>query len=186
MHWIDRLFKLFEIFIVACLAAMVVMVFGNAALRKLSDYGLVIMGGGIDVSEELSRILFVWLTFVGAVVVARENAHLGVDTLVARFGDRGRTISMVLSDLFVVLCCAVFFWGTWRQAPLHVGNVAPITGMSMIWVYGFGFFASIGMGALAIARIVRALTGRIDPVELRQFAGDYDGDITHSPRGHLE
>ena len=186
MNWIDRLFKLFEVFIVACLAAMVVMVFGNAALRKLSDYGLVIMGGGIDVSEELSRILFVWLTFVGAVVVARENAHLGVDTLVARFGDRGRTISMVLSDLFVVLCCAVFFWGTWRQAPLHVGNVAPITGMSMIWVYGFGFFASIGMGALAIARIVRVLTGRLDPIELRQFAGDYEQDLAHSPKGHLE
>ncbi len=186
MIWIDRLFKLFEVFIVACLVAMVVMVFGNAALRKLSDYGLVLFGGGLDISEELSRILFVWLTFVGAVVVARENAHLGVDTLVARFGTRGRTISMVLSDLFVVLCCAVFFWGTWRQAPLHMGNSAPITGMSMIWVYGFGFFASIGMGALAIARIVRALTGRLDPVELRQFAGEYDHDLAHSPKGHLE
>ena len=186
MSWIDRLFKLFEVFIVACLVAMVLMVFGNAALRKLSDYGVVLFGGGLDVSEELSRILFVWLTFVGAVVVARENAHLGVDTLVARVGTRGRTICMVISDLLVILCCAVFFWGTWRQAPLHVGNVAPITGMSMIWVYGLGFFASIGMGALAIARIVRALTGRLDPVELRQFAGEYDLDIAHSPKGHLE
>jgi TRAP-type C4-dicarboxylate transport system permease small subunit len=183
---IDILFKLFEVLIVACLAAMVVMVFGNAALRKLSDYGLVLLGGGIDVSEELSRILFVWLTFIGAVVVARENAHLGVDTLVARFGERGRTICMVISDLLVILCCAVFFWGTWRQAPLHVGNVAPITGMSMIWVYGLGFFASIGMGLLSAARIVRTLTGRLDPAELRQFAGEYDHDVLKSPRGHLE
>ncbi|MDQ4135635.1 MAG: TRAP transporter small permease [Pseudomonadota bacterium] len=186
MIWIDRLFKLFEVFIVACLAVMVAMVFGNAALRKLSDFGLVLFGGGIDVSEELSRILFVWLTFVGAVVAARENSHLGVDTLVARFGDRGRTISMLLSDVFVVLCCAVFFWGSWRQAPLHLGNFAPITGMSMIWVYGFGFFASVGMGLLAIARIIRTLTGRLDPVELRQFAGDYEQDLVHSPKGHLE
>jgi TRAP-type transport system small permease protein len=113
MSLIDRLFKLFELFIVACLVAMVVMVFGNAVLRKLSDWGILLFGGGIDISEELSRILFVWLTFVGAVVVARENAHLGVDTLVARFGTAGRTVMMVLSDLFVILCCAVFFWGTW-------------------------------------------------------------------------
>jgi TRAP-type C4-dicarboxylate transport system permease small subunit len=183
---IDWLFKLFEVVIVACLAAMVAMVFGNAALRKLSDYGLVLMGGGIDVSEELSRILFVWLTFVGAVVVARENAHLGVDTLVARFGDFGRKVSMTISDVFVVLCCAVFFWGSWRQAPLHVGNVAPITGMSMIWVYGLGFFASVGMGLLSVARIVRTLTGRLDPAELREFAGEFDGDLAHSPKGHLE
>ncbi len=31
---VDRLFKLFEVFIVGCLAAMVVMVFCNAVLRK--------------------------------------------------------------------------------------------------------------------------------------------------------
>jgi TRAP-type C4-dicarboxylate transport system permease small subunit len=186
MRIMDRAFKLFEILIVACLATMVVMVFGNAVLRKLSDYGLVLFGGGINISEEMSRILFVWLTFIGAVVVARDNAHLGVDTLVARFGSSGRTVMMVLSDLFVLLCCAVFVWGTWRQFPLHLSNTAPITGMSMIWVYGVGFFAGIGMGGLALARIVRALTGRLDPEELRRFAGEYDGDPAHSLKSHME
>ena len=183
---IDRAFKLFEILIVACLAAMVVMVFGNAVLRKLSDYGLVLLGGGINISDEMSRILFVWLTFIGAVVIARENAHLGVDTLVAQFGARGRTVSMVLSDILVVLCCAVFFWGTWRQSGLHFSNTAPITGMSMIWVYGIGFFASLGMGAVAVARIVRALTGGLGPAELRHFAGEYQDDPAHALKGHLE
>jgi TRAP-type C4-dicarboxylate transport system permease small subunit len=186
MSLIDRLFKLFELFIVACLVAMVVMVFGNAVLRKLSDWGILLFGGGIDISEELSRILFVWLTFVGAVVVARENAHLGVDTLVARFGTAGRTVMMVLSDLFVILCCAVFFWGTWRQAGLHVSNFAPITGMSMIWVYGVGFFASLGMGLLAAARILRALTGHLGPLELKHFAGEFEDDPDHAVRMKVE
>jgi len=182
---IDRVFKLFEVFIVLCLAAMVAMVFGNAILRKLSDYGVVLFGGGINVSEELSRIMFVWLTFVGAIVVARENAHMGVDTLVARFGERGRKISMTVSDALVVVCCAVFFWGTWRQAGLHVSNFAPITGMSMIWVYGVGFLAAIGMGALALARIVRTLTGRLDPAEMKLFAGEFETDA-HSVRAKAE
>lgn len=183
---IDKVFKLFEVLMAASLAAMVAMVFGNAVLRKLSDYGLVLFGGGIPISEELSRIVFVWLTFIGAVVVARQNAHLGVETLVAKFGTRGRMISMLLSDIFVVICCAVFFWGTWRQAPIHIDNTAPITGMSMIWVYGFGFFASIGLGLLSIARIIRTLTGRLDPAELQQFAGEYDQDLAHSPKGHID
>jgi TRAP-type transport system small permease protein len=183
---IDKVFKLFEVLMAASLAAMVAMVFGNAVLRKLSDYGLVLFGGGIPISEELSRIVFVWLTFIGAVVVARQNAHLGVETLVAKFGTRGRMISMLLSDIFVVICCVVFFWGTWRQAPIHINNTAPITGMSMIWVYGFGFFASIGLGLLSIARIIRTLTGRLDPAELQQFAGEYDQDLAHSPKGHID
>ena len=182
---VDGLFKLFELFIVACLAIMVAMVFGNAILRKLSDYGVVLFGGGINVSEELSRIIFVWLTFVGAVVVARENAHMGVDTLVVRFGERGRKVAMTISDALVVLCCAVFFGGTWRQAGLHMTNTAPITGMSMIWVYGVGFVAAIGMGALALARIVRTLSGRLDRRELDQFAGEF-GDDPHSIRAKVE
>ena len=96
---IDWFFKALEGLLVLLLATMVVMVFGNVVLRYLFNTG-------IDISEELSRYLFVWLTFVGAVVVARENAHLGVETLVVRLGDTGRKICMVLSDLFILLCCA--------------------------------------------------------------------------------
>ncbi|MGY2938439.1 TRAP-type C4-dicarboxylate transport system permease small subunit [Bradyrhizobium sp. GM6.1] len=56
--------------IAACLAVMVVLVFGNVVLR----YGF---NSGIAISEELSRWLLVWLTFLGAVVAMREHAHLG-------------------------------------------------------------------------------------------------------------
>ena len=59
--------------IALCLAVMVVLVFGNVVLR----YGF---NSGITISEELSRWLLVWLTFLGAIVAVREHAHLGVDT----------------------------------------------------------------------------------------------------------
>jgi len=183
---VDWIMRSFEVLIVLCLFAMVAMVFGNAVLRKLTDFDIVLFGGGIPISEEMSRIMFVWLTFFGAVVVAREQAHLGVDTLVARFGDAGRRICMGLSDGFVIICCAVFFWGTWRQAGLHVSNVAPITGMPMIWVYGVGFVAAIGMGLIALARLLRNLTGALDPAEIKQFAGEYEDDAAHTLKGRLE
>lgn len=170
---IDRLFRVLEGLMVAGLTAMVAMVFGNAALRKLSDFGIVLLGGGIDISEELSRIIFVWLTFVGAVVVMRENSHLGVETLVAKFGSRGRRICLLVSDALILTCCLVFLWGTIRQAPLHLGNKAPITGLSMIWVYGIGAFASLGMGLLVLTRMTRLLFGRLDDAEVDAFAGDH-------------
>jgi TRAP-type transport system small permease protein len=61
---------------------MVVLVFGNVVLR----YGFNL---GITVSEEISRWLFVWLTFLGAIVAMREHGHLGVDTLVKRLPASG-------------------------------------------------------------------------------------------------
>lgn len=180
----DWMFRVMEVFLVACLAAMVGMVFVNAVLRKLSDYGLTLFGGGITVSEELSRILFVWLTFVGAVVVARHWGHLGVETLVGKLKGRALLTAMFVSDVLVLLCCAVVFVGTWRQAPIHLDNLAPVTGMPMIWVYGAGFVASIGIGLIVLGRIVRLLAGKVTEQELRQFAGEVDSSA--EPRAHVE
>jgi TRAP-type transport system small permease protein len=173
-------FKALEFLLVFLLAAMVLMVFGNVIMRWFLD-------DGIQISEEMSRFCYVWLTFIGAVVVARENAHLGVDAFVGALGPRGRLICMVLSDLLVLFCCAVFFWGTWRQAPLHATNVAPVTGMNMFLVFGVGFFTAGGIGWMTFLRLVRTATGTLRPGELDTFAGQFsEEDITHGLKGKLE
>ena len=176
---IDLRIRAFEVLLVLLLAGMVVMVLGNVVMREHFD-------AGIDRSEALSRYFFIWLTFIVAVVEARENAHLGVETLVVKLGPGGRRLCMILSDLFILLCCAVFFWGTWQQAGINATNYAPITGISMLWVYGVGFFTSLGIGAMALIRLVHLLTGRISPEDLQAFAGELDRDDAHSLKGRLE
>ena len=71
---IHPFFKLLELLIVVSMVAMVFMVFGNVVLR----YGF---NSGIDVSDEMSRYCFVWLTYLGAMVAMREKGHLGVGTV---------------------------------------------------------------------------------------------------------
>ncbi|MGL4634735.1 MAG: TRAP transporter small permease [Beijerinckiaceae bacterium] len=173
-------FRCLEWMLVLLLAGMLLMVFGNVMLRWFAD-------SGIDISEEMSRYFFVWLTFIGAVVVARENAHLGVDALVQALGPRGRLVCMVLSDLLVLLCCVVFFWGTWRQAPLNATNVAPVSGLNMLLVFGVGFFTSAGIGIMTLTRLIRAFTGRLGAGEIDAFAGVLDAsDPTQSLKARLE
>jgi TRAP-type C4-dicarboxylate transport system permease small subunit len=173
----DLFFRALEIVLVALLAGMVLMVFGNVVLRYAFNTGIVI-------SEEMSRYFFVWLTFIGAVVTFRENAHLGVETLVQRFGHRGRLVCMILTDALILLCCAVFFWGTWKQAGINASNVAPVTGMSMIWVFGIGFFTSLGIGIIAAIRLLKGLTGRVSDEELALFAGE--GEAAQAIRERAE
>jgi len=172
---IDRTFRLLEVLLVGLLVCMVVMVFGNVVLR----YGF---NSGITVSEELSRYFFVWLTFIGAVVTFRERAHLGVETLVGIFPRSGQLISMILSDLIILLCCVVFFWGTWKQYPINATMTAPVTGLPLSYVFGIGFFTAGGIGLITLARILRALTGRITEDEIRLFAGHGTSEI----REHAE
>jgi TRAP-type C4-dicarboxylate transport system permease small subunit len=162
---IEYLFKGLEVLLVVLLAGMAAMVFGNVVLR----YGF---NSGILVSEEMARYFFVWLTFIGAVVTFRENAHLGVETLVQRFGLRGRLTCMVLSDAVIFLCMAAFFWGTWKQYPINASMTAPVIGIRMNWIYGIGFFTSAGIGLMVGLRLLRALAGSITEAELRAFAGE--------------
>ena len=165
----DRFFRFLERLMVLLLSVMVLMVFGNVVLRWTVD-------SGIDVSEEMSRFFFVWLTFIGAVVVMREHLHLGVDAVVGKLGRKGRLVCMVASDALILFCCSVFFWGTWQQAAINASNVSPVTGLSMLWVFGVGYFTSVAIGLMVLMRILRAFTGNVDERELAIFAGAFEGD----------
>ena len=94
--------------IVACLAVMVVLVFGNVVLRYAFN-------SGITLSEELSRWLMVWLTFLGAIVALREHAHLGVDTLVRALPPAGKRICFVLSYGLMLYADWLLLAGSWKQ-----------------------------------------------------------------------
>jgi TRAP-type C4-dicarboxylate transport system permease small subunit len=161
----DLFFRFLELLLILLLSGMAIMVFVNVIMR----YGF---NSGINVSEELSRYFFVWLTFIGAVVAFREHSHLGIETLVMFLSRRGRIICMSLSNLVIIICSAIFFWGTWKQFPINASMAAPVTGMSMIWVYGVGLFTGAGMAIIAIERLFRLVTGRVTDEEIAAFAGE--------------
>jgi TRAP-type C4-dicarboxylate transport system permease small subunit len=165
------LFRSLEFIMVFLLGGMAFMVFGNVLLR----YGF---NSGLNWSEEMSRYFFVWLTFIGAVVTFHEYSHLGVETLVRTFGRTGRLLCMLITNLIILLCAAVFFWGTWKQADINASVIAPVVGISMFWVYGIGFFTSIGIGLIAALRITRLITGRVTEEEISAFAGEQAQAIT--------
>jgi TRAP-type C4-dicarboxylate transport system permease small subunit len=156
---IAGLFKALDGVLAALLLAMVVMVFGNVVLRYAFN-------SGITVSEELSRFCFVWLTFLGAIVAMRENGHLGMDNVVVQLSRRGKLLCLAASQLAIVGCCAMLFWGTWRQHEVNATNMAPVTGLPMIWVFGVGYLTALAIAAQALNTLVRIGTGRITDAEL--------------------
>ena len=153
---VDWGFHAVEAVLVLILAIMVVMVFGNVVLR----YGF---NSGIIVSEEISRILFVWLTFLGAVPVMRQHGHLGVEMLVGSLPSSGRRLCRAACDLLIIACCIVFGWGALEQTMLNAANHAPVSGIPTGWTYAAGLVSAIGIGALALADLL--VTAVSDPGE---------------------
>ena len=151
---IDLFFKALEWLLVLLLAGMTIIVFANVVLR----YGF---GSGIDVSEELSRFFFVWLIFLGAIVAMRHNMHMGFDLVVTTVPARIRRILLTLANGLVLAMCLLILIGTLQQFHVNATNIAPITRMPMIWVFGVLIPMSTLVGLMAGLRMVGYATGRL-------------------------
>lgn len=156
---IDGYCELLGYIIAAALALMVVLVFGNVFMR----YAL---NSGFTISEELSRWLFVWVTFLGAVIALRDNAHLGTDMLVGKLGPGGKRIFMGISLLLMLLCLWLIFKGTYEQFMVNKDAESPVMEVSMGWFYAGGMVFSVLSLPILLLDLYRLVTGQIDDEHL--------------------
>ena len=145
-RWLGRYTRALDMLSGLCLAIMVVLVFGNVVLRYTAN-------SGITVSEELSRWLFVWLTFMGAVVALREHGHLGTDVLVSRLPAVGKKVCLVLAQVAMLYVSWLLLKGSWAQMVINADTEAPVTGASV----GIFYASGVLMGGSAIAILLRDL-----------------------------
>jgi len=141
------------------LAAMVVLVFGNVVLRY-------VFNSGITVSEEISRWLFVWMTFLGAIVALKEHGHLGTDILVGRLGNRGKKLCLVTGQLLMLYATYLLFSGALAQARINVDVHAPVTGASMAIFYASGVVFAVSAALLLVRELWRTLSGQMRDEDL--------------------
>lgn len=155
----DAFTRLLQILMVACLAVMLVMVFGNVMLRFLFNTG-------IDMSEEVPRFAFVWMTFLGAIVGMRRRSHLGVDMLVQMLPLLGRKVCWGISQAVMLVCSLYMFYGTWLQHDIVQGNASPVLQISMIWVLGVSYVTGAAIAVICTSNLLRLFMGKVGEREL--------------------
>lgn len=150
LEFTDRLLgrytRLLNVLAGLCLALMVVLVFGNVVARYAFNTG-------ITISEELSRWLFVWLTFMGSIVALREHGHLGTDMFVSRLPPAGKRTCLVLAQVAMLFVSWLLLSGSWSQMLINWETEAPVTGASVAIFYASGVL----MGGSGIAILLRDL-----------------------------
>ena len=104
--------KFLDSLMAVCLAVMATSVFINVVLR----YGF---GSGLAASEELSRLLFVWMVFIGATAAYPKGEHMAFTSLLHPLLKPGRETALKLATrlihALVLLSCALVGWGAWQQ-----------------------------------------------------------------------
>lgn len=139
--------KALEFLVVIILSTMACLVFLNVVLR----YGF---NSSINITEEVSRYLFVWLTFLGAILAFSDNQHVSVTMLTDKLSPTTRYILRLFTDSIMLFCCYLIVQGGWVQFQLNLHNLSPISEIPTGVTYLAAVISGVFIAILIAARVV--------------------------------
>lgn len=146
----------------AILGFLVVAVFINVFLRF-------VMNSGFVVTEEISRILLIWLVFGGAIAVLHGGQHISMTMAVERLGRGGQVALAVIGAALMIFCDALLLIGAWRQLGFSLSDSFPVSGLPVAVIYAPGVLAAGAFMILTAWQVIRLLSGRIGPEDYFGF-----------------
>ena len=147
---VTRFQKICNVLMASCLGVMAVAVFINVLLR----YGF---GSGIAASEELSRLLFVWMVFIGATAAYPAGEHMAFTSLVAALQKRpvAMRLATVLIRVLVILGSGLVAWGAWQQVVVGMGGKSVVMGYPTALLPLPALLCTAAIALMAIAELVK-------------------------------
>lgn len=146
----DKLFNGIQILLGVMLAVMIALVFLNVILRFFFNSGLVW-------SEEVSRYVFVYVIYLGAIVAMKENAHLGVDTFIKNAPEKLKWLLFVVGRVIIIVVMAILFKGSLSMVIQSHTAKAAATGLPLSVVYGIGLLTGAAIILIALLNIIEVI-----------------------------
>ena len=138
-----------EMAMAACLAVMSLAVFINVVLR----YGF---GSGVAASEELSRLLFVWMVFIGATAAYPLGEHMAFTSLLRPL--RGTVwlprVARLIHAL-VLLAAGLIAWGAWQQVHVGLDSTSVVLGYPTALLPLPALLCALAIAVMALIDFVR-------------------------------
>jgi len=132
------------------------------ALNFINVIGRYVFGSTILSADELQIFIMVFMTFLGAAVVAWRNQHLRMDMVVNALPTPIHRLIKISELVVIVILTAFVLWNStyYAERMFDIGRVSDMAGVPM-WIphgavaAGFGLMAIIGC-----MRLVQVLAGR--------------------------
>ena len=147
---VTRFEKLAQVLMAGCLGVMAVSVFVNVVLR----YGF---GSGVAASEELSRLLFVWMVFIGAAAAYPAGEHMAFTSLAGLVARRPVAFGVLTAviRLLVIAACAMLAWGAWQQVVVGMDSHSVVLGYSAALLPLPALLCAVAIGAMALVELIQ-------------------------------
>lgn len=147
----DKVFKVIDYFTGILTGLMVLFVFLNVMLR-------ICFNSGLTWSEELSRYLFVFVTYIGAISAMRVNGHMVVDMLISKVNPKIQMVLYVLSQSLIAILMLILVHGSFKMVMQNTASRTAALGISYALLYSAGIITGVAIAIIAVINIVHAVT----------------------------
>ena len=136
-------------------AIIVVLISTMSLLIGVQVFMRYVMSASLSWSEELSRYLFIWVTYLGVAFAVRRNAHISVTMLVSTFSPNLLLATRILSHIIFAGFAAFVMYQGWFmvERTFRFGQTSASLGIPM----GFVYLAPVTGFALTLARLAQAI-----------------------------
>jgi gluconokinase len=147
----EKLQLLAQWLMAGCLGVMAISVFINIVLR----YGF---GSGIAASEELSRLLFVWMVFISATLAYPKGELMAFTMLLGALKHQPRVLAVltVVIRLLVILACGLLAHGAWQQVVVGLDSHSVVLKYPTALLPLPALLCSTLIGIMALVELVQA------------------------------
>lgn len=168
--FLNKLFRGVEILIGIFLAVMIILTFLNVVLRY-------VFSSGLAWSEEVTRLCFIYLTYLGTIGAFRDNRHLGVEMLLEKVSKPVQRIVYVVIQVIVIWMMAWLAVGSWQLALQSINDRWVATQFPRALVNGIGVVTGVAIILIALANLYRLFVQKVPVDELVRIR-DHDPEAS--------
>jgi len=133
-----RLERVVEWLMALALAVMVVVIGANVVLRYVFNTGM-------PAAEEIARLMFVWMIFLGAILALAHGAHLGMEIIQAHLPAPVRRTCAIVSHVLMLYALWLFLQGSWQQTVIGMDTYSTVLHFPTALMAASGLLCSIVM-----------------------------------------
>jgi TRAP-type C4-dicarboxylate transport system permease small subunit len=146
--FLNTLFKGIEILIAIFLAVMIFLVFANVVARYAFNKGFAW-------SEEIARLCFIYLVYLGAIGAMRDNRHLLIESVLVRVPLIAQKIIYTIVQGIIIYLMIILTMGSWGLVKQNLADRWVATQFPVFLVYGVGLITGIAIAIIAIANLFK-------------------------------
>jgi len=171
MNKFHALFRGIEVLIAFFLAVMIALVFMNVVLRYC-------FSTGFAWSEEIARLCFIYLVYLGSIGAMRDNQHLIIDSVLSRIPPLAQKAVFLLVQATIIWVMVILTRGSWQLVIQNLGDRWVATQFPIFLVYGVGLVTGISIIILSLANIYRLVVLKLSVSELISIRHDSGSEQT--------